>query len=260
MIAEFENTATDETDGAADHPPPGIAAVREGKAGPRAGFICGLKEEARCLADVGNRAISTVSAASPARARTNAEILLAKGVTGLVSFGVSGALSPQLRPGDIFVGTSIAQAARRPIAAHRGWLDAVLDIAAAKNIPIRQASVFGSNEIITSSDQKRDIADRFHADTVDMESHIVASVARDAGKPFLILRSIADSADRAIPPSALKGVGPDGGMRPMHVAAALISRPQDLPPLLKLGRENARAMAGLRRCALDLLPVFFGRM
>ncbi len=52
---------------------------------------------------------------------------------------------------------------------------------------------------------------------IDMESAAVAEAAAEAGVPFLVLRVIADPADRAIPPVALHGVAPDGSRRPWAV-------------------------------------------
>lgn len=220
------------------------------------GVICGLKTEAACLAALSDWAIITVSGASPVRARINAEILLAKGAKGLISFGVSGALSEKLAPGDIILGTNVLQAKRSPIKGAGPWADLARKLARDANIRLVDTAVFGSDTIITTAAQKQALAAEHHADAVDMESHAVATIATDAGKPFLILRTIADSHDRAIPGAALKGVGPDGGIRPLSVAASLVMRPQDLPGVIKLGQDNAAAMASLRLAAEQILPAF----
>jgi len=45
---------------------------------------------------------------------------------------------------------------------------------------------------------------------VDLESHLVAQAAARAGRPFLILRAIADPASRSLPPAAVNGLDSDG--------------------------------------------------
>lgn len=220
------------------------------------GVVCGLKTEAACLNDLSDWAVTTVSGASPVRARINAEILLAKGAKGLISFGVSGALSDKLQPGDIILGTNVLQAKRAPQKSTSPWADLARKIAKDVDIRLIDAAVFGSDTIVTTAAQKQALAAEYHADAVDMESHAVASVATDAGKPFIILRTIADSHDHAIPGAALKGVGPDGGIRPLSVAASLFTRPQDLAGVVKLGQDNAAAMASLRSVAQQILPAF----
>lgn len=224
------------------------------------GFVCGLQSEAACLQSCSEWIRSTVSGASAIRARINAEILLAKGAIGLVSFGVSGALHPRLQPGDVIIGDKVVQEGRTEIEAEVEWLTIIEEFAKSCNLTTHRATVLGSNTIITTVDQKRDLAQKFAADAVDMESHAVANVAKEAGKPFLILRTIADSHDRTIPPSALKGVAADGHIQPFNVIASLLTRPQDLPTLLKLGKDNTKAMENLRRSALEVLPLFFRRM
>jgi len=83
-----------------------------------------------------------------------------------------------------------------------------------------------------------------------MESHILGKVADAAGLPFLIVRAVSDHAGRDLPPSALCGTAPDGSVRPGAVIARLMTRPQDLPGLIALGRASARAHRALAQVAL----------
>jgi hypothetical protein len=83
-----------------------------------------------------------------------------------------------------------------------------------------------------------------------MESHAVAEVAHAAGRPFLVLRAIADPADQALPRTTTVALGPGGEVRLLAVARALLERPAELPALLRLGRQSRRALAALRRVVL----------
>ena len=85
----------------------------------------------------------------------------------------------------------------------------------------------------------------FGALAVDMESGAVAEACVRAGKPFAVLRAIADPAGRGIPALAMRGLGPEGETRPLAVAAGLLRRPGDLPALIRLGRDSQAALAAL---------------
>ncbi len=84
---------------------------------------------------------------------------------------------------------------------------------------------------------------------MDMESHAVARVASKAGLPFLVLRAIADPAHRAVPISAVGGLGPDGHTRTLAVLGNLLLRPWELPDLLRLSRDMRKGLRTLRRVA-----------
>ncbi|MFP4003003.1 MAG: hypothetical protein ACLFV8_04440, partial [Alphaproteobacteria bacterium] len=93
------------------------------------------------------------------------------------------------------------------------------------------------------------------AAAVDMESHAVARAARERGLPWAAIRAVADPANRTIPATAMAGLAPDGTARPWRVIRELTARPQDLPALIRLGRDAQAGLATLRGAALHLLPV-----
>ncbi len=85
-----------------------------------------------------------------------------------------------------------------------------------------------------------------------MESHIVGRIAAESGLPFAILRVIADPAERQLPPAALVGMRSDGAIDFRAVLASLAASPSQLPALMRLTVDTARARATLLRCR-DLL-------
>ena len=90
-----------------------------------------------------------------------------------------------------------------------------------------------------------------------MESLAVAEVAAQAGIPFLAVRVIADPHDHTIPPWVIQGINPDGNVRHWAIAWELITRPGDLPAVVRLALDNWRALSALRRIA-SLAGPFFG--
>ena len=80
-----------------------------------------------------------------------------------------------------------------------------------------------------------------------MESHIAARVAARHDLPFAVVRVISDGASEVLPPAALIGMRPDGGMALGAVLASLARHPTQLPALIRTGLHAGRAFTELRR-------------
>ena len=131
----------------------------------------------------------------------------------------------------------------------------------AANLPDAQVgTIIGGNAIISSTAEKAALFAQTGAIAVDMESHIAARVAARHGLPFAILRTISDTADHALPPAALVGMKPDGGMALGAVLASLARDPRQLPALIRTGRDAGAAFAALRRALRTLEAVGIGRL
>jgi hopanoid-associated phosphorylase len=167
-----------------------------------------------------------------------------------VSFGLAGGLSPAVAPGDLILADAVVLPHGERIATDLAWrsrLSALIEVAG--RAP-HQAAVAGSDRLLATVAAKRALFAATGALAVDMESHAVAEVAHAAGRPFLVLRAIADPADQALPRTATVALGPGGEVRLLAVARALLERPAELPALLRLGRQSRRALAALRRVVL----------
>ncbi|MES2448928.1 MAG: phosphorylase [Pseudomonadota bacterium] len=124
---------------------------------------------------------------------------------------------------------------------------ALIDALAAHFAGSYIGTITGSDTIIASVAEKQAVHAATSALAVDMESHIAARVAARHGLPFAIVRAISDTADHALPPAALVGMRPDGGMALGAVLASLARNPRQLPALIRTGRDAGRAFAALRR-------------
>ncbi|HXI88235.1 MAG TPA: hypothetical protein VNH64_12305, partial [Parvularculaceae bacterium] len=113
-------------------------------------------------------------------------------------------------------------------------------------LPLERAILFGSDEIIASAREKARLFERYGAVAVDMESHGAARAARSAGVPFAAIRAIADPASRALPPSALNAVAPDGSTKTLSVLWECAKAPGQFPALLQLGSDSEAALKTLR--------------
>jgi len=88
------------------------------------GVVTGLKSEAKLLKSLGLACVCTGGQAREARRKIDR--LIAEGATGLISFGIAGALSPELKTGDLIVADMVANDIGEVWQTHQPWLDALL--------------------------------------------------------------------------------------------------------------------------------------
>ena len=205
--------------------------------------VCGLAAEARIARRAG------FSAVVGAGDRRRTEALVAAAIAGadcLVSFGISGALSAALRPGDLILSAEIVSA-RGSWQGDPAWRRRLG--AWAQSIGAASAPVIGADDVLATRADKERAYRNFGAHAVDLESDIVARAAAAAGIPFAALRAIADPVERNLPPAALVPLAAGGRPDLARVSASVFRRPQQVPALLGLYGETQRALRALARAA-----------
>lgn len=215
------------------------------------GLITGMKSEAALLyaaAQDGSDPVCpmiAVTGGDPLRAETAAREFATAGAAGLISFGIAGGLDPALEPGDLILAEGVRLPDEDVISTQASWRTAFAAAAAGT----ADGMIYGSDLAVSRTDDKARLFTDYGVRAVDMESHGVARAAREAGLPFLIVRAIADPADRTIPPAALAGLGPDGAQRPFAVMLAMLRNPAQVPALIQLARDAKTAMRRLAAAA-----------
>ncbi|MBK8175162.1 MAG: phosphorylase [Rhodospirillales bacterium] len=214
------------------------------------GVVTGLAREAACLDVVpeGERARVGCAGMGPRAAASAACDLLKSGCTGLVSFGVAGALVPDLRAGDLVIADAVVSASGEVLACDIPWRQRLGSRMSGRHTG---GLLAGSDAPLFGAKDKRLLADASGACAVDMESHAVADIARRAGVPFVTIRAIVDPLERSIPAWVAGGIDAYGRPRLTRLIAGIAAHPGDLKTLLRLGREQACALKTLRRAALD---------
>ena len=222
------------------------------------GVITGITREADCLTvfPADERPLVRCSGASSDRAHAMARELIAEGCRALLSFGTAGGLKPDSIPGTVIVADKVIEPGGRTFATSAPWCER-LRKALEDGDAIRVAPLAGSDSVAATVAAKRALGEDGSAIGVDMESHAVAAAADGAGIPFLAVRAIADPLGRAIPNWVLSGITEEGSVDHGAVIAGLLGNPWDLPALIGLAGESAKAIRSLRRVARRAGP-FFG--
>lgn len=207
-------------------------------------IACGLKREARLLERPGRDLFVVAGGGDGARLERElddwAEIF--PGI--ILSCGIAGALAPSLRSGDLVVDGDAALVDRlRHHVPHA--------------IP---GGIAGSDSIVATVAEKRNLAFHSGAIAADMESHVARRVAIRRRLPFAAIRAISDCADDDLPPAALVGMRPDGGMALGAVLLSLVRQPGQLPALIRTGRQANRALRSLSDAFDALIGAGFDRL
>jgi adenosylhomocysteine nucleosidase len=219
--------------------------------GSAVGVVTGLRAEAaitrrctRLVACTGGRSLE---------AEGKAALLLERGATALMSFGIAGGLAPELANGAIVVATGVV-VRNATIATDAAWSARLLGALSGAIA----GPVLGGDRIIGSARQKADLFRRIGTLAVDLESGGVARIAASAGIPLAVVRAIADPATRDLPPAALLGLDRFGNIDLGAVLGSLWREPGQLPQLLGVARDTRTALAalrhGVRQLGADLGP------
>lgn len=183
------------------------------------------------------------SGPGPVPADRAARLLIERGATVLVSTGVAGGLSPELKPGDLVVADQVAQPGFKPWGVEPGLLERVSRALEGSNLTVRRGTVVTSGEPITDTEEKDRLSKE--AVAVDMESSSVARTATEAGVPFFVVRSVCDTAERALDPALMKCLDERGRPRPFYMLWLIIKRPSLIKELTKSGKEFSAALDSL---------------
>jgi adenosylhomocysteine nucleosidase len=202
------------------------------------GFVVGLAAEARIARRLG---LVAIGGGMPDGAQVAAETLIAKGVRGLVSFGLAGGLDPVLRPGDIIIPDSVRVGDT--------------EFATADLVGPTSGVLLAGSAIAATRAAKKILFATTGAAAIDLESGAVARVAQRHNLPFAVLRAICDPAERDLPPAALAALDASGAIGIWRVLASIARAPGQLPDLIALARDAARARRALLRAVYALISL-----
>jgi adenosylhomocysteine nucleosidase len=203
--------------------------------------VTGLSREARIVAGPG--VITVTGGGHSQLLHQKLERVIQGGVDGLISIGIAGGLMASLKAGDCIIGSEVLEGVDR-YAADPSWtkrLSARLPAAIV-------APLAGTDAVITKETDKAALFQATGAYAADMESHIVARLARLHRVPFAALRIVSDPADRPLPRLVTTALTSEGNLNYPAVLKAVLAEPGQIPALVRTARDSKTALDALVRC------------
>ena len=215
-------------------------------------IVTGLVQEARIAAGPGM--IVICSSSDPQQLRELLSTLDSSTFRGVVSFGVAGGLDPSLKTGDVVVATEVMAGDTRFLA-DMALNEEMIASATLKRSRLTRrrrrvvrGGLAGVEQVVAASSCKAALHSETGAAAVDMESHIAAAYAAQAGIPFAALRVISDPAHRALPALAQNAIKPNGDICMRTIMRGVVRNPKTLSALVSTGIDFNRALRSLRGC------------
>ena len=222
------------------------------------GIITGMHFEAEILREAAqslpeaSRPIIQCHGLGRAAASQAAEEAIDQGAQALLSFGIAGGLDPDLLPGDIITPTYIRDGAKA-LFADAAWTARLEQETGSRALPMAHTATI----IMTRAEKTK----MFHATqgvATDMESYGVGEASLAHNLPFAVLRVVADTAWDPLPSVAVAAARTDGSVNVMKSVFGAITRPWQIPALIRLGTRTNRARKTLQALAdLGLARGFF---
>ncbi len=172
-------------------------------------------------------------------------MLVEHGATALLSWGCAGALSREVHPGELLLPRSIftedGQTLDTDKLWHKRWTKHL-----SGTLTWHEDTLVESSKVILDVEEKEQLARRSGAIAVDMESAAIGQVARQAGIPFMVIRTLADTANEALPSCIVKTMSDEKDIQIWRILPALLGQPWLWPAMIRLGLHFRAATHTLR--------------
>lgn len=207
--------------------------------------VTGMAFEARIARGAG---VEAVYAARADLLERELSAALARGASGVISFGTAGGLAPDLAPGTIIVADAIDGPFGR-VNVDAAWSERMASALAATplRLRMRRGALAAVRAPVMTVQEKDALHRKNGALAVDMESHIAAAMAAARGLPFAACRAIVDPAWRTLPRAAMVGLRDDGTTALMPILRELAQAPGQIGALIQVAVDARAARAALVR-------------
>ncbi|WP_206958439.1 phosphorylase [Trinickia acidisoli] len=220
-------------------------------AAPPLVIVTGMAFEARIARAPGVEVVYAARADRLERALAQA---LARGASGVMSFGTAGGLAPDLMPGALVIADAIDGPFGR-VSTDIAWSERIVSAlrASLQGVRIERGPSAAVAAPVVTRQQKEALHRATGALAVDMESHIAAAQASAKGLPFVLCRAVVDPAWRTLPSAATAGLREDGTTALAPILRELARAPAQLPAMIRLALDARAARASLVRARAALL-------
>jgi adenosylhomocysteine nucleosidase len=154
--------------------------------------------------------------------------------------GLAGALDPTLNIGDIVAFPP------SPGIPGEGW---------GEGLTVRPGKIHATDHVISSPEEKQTLFRQTGCLAVDMESDIVSQAAAEANLPFIHIRAISDTAADALPPNLSAWIDDLGNPRLPRLATDLALHPNQIPAMIRLGKNSRLAVRNLARAVRQIVQL-----
>jgi len=205
--------------------------------------VTGMAFEARIVRGEGVEVVYAARADLLERALSAA---VARGCSGIISFGTAGGLAPDLEPGALIVANAVQGPLGR-VATDPLWSERLAATLAATPLGarLRRGLMAAVQAPLTDAHDKAVLHRSSGALAVDMESHIAGAIAAAQGLPFAVCRAIVDPAWRTLPSAATAGLRDDGSTAIVPILRELLKQPSQIGPLLRVAADARAARTSL---------------
>jgi len=212
------------------------------------------------IVELANGVLLCVSGMGAGQARTAGQRLLERGANALLSWGTAAALDNRLRPGHVLLPATVLDADRLVVTVSHQWHEQLRE-QFSHYFSVCTRPLVEADQILTLPAQKRELFERSGAACADMESAALGKVAGQAGVPFVVIRTISDTANMTLPVWISRNVDTSGRLQTSALVLSLLIHPLDWPRVIRLAhgfnvaRRSLSALAGTTRL-IDLNPQF----
>jgi adenosylhomocysteine nucleosidase len=167
----------------------------------------------------------------------------------VIATGVVGALSSDLKPGDliladrIFASRAEGEGAELVAASAYNDLRAIASSLSAAGINFSTGRILTSHRVLTTGAEKRRAYESTGALAVDMESAAIAVEAAARGIPFIVMRAVLDQVDDEVVGAAM--ADEHGRVAPLAATAYLVRNPGTVLKIPRMIRNLSRAATAL---------------
>ncbi|MDD2725177.1 MAG: phosphorylase [Methylovulum sp.] len=225
------------------------------------GIVVALPEELATLTSkridkghsvfIANKLLVAYSGTGHKNAQSAAELLIAKGVTQLISWGCAAALDASLKSGDLTLADTLVGSDDMEIAINTDWHRYSKGLLS-QSLAVHTGRLAESLSIVSSSKEKQQLQAITGAIALDMESVAVARIAQRNAVPFLAIRAIVDPVTMDLPHAIEYAANGQGDIVLSRLLLFLMLHPLELPGLIKLGWQFNAAKKTLKKVARHL--------
>jgi len=206
-----------------------------------------------CCHSLNETTLLCLSGTGPENAAKTANQLISNGANRLVSWGCAAALHESCKPGDLILPDCLVSENSPPIFLNSPWLEESRAVLQTINPDCELTGTLAESvHIVSTAAEKKRVAEHTQAKALDMESYAIAEVAKLHELPCLVVRAIADPASMDLPKAISFAIDQQGEVVLTRLLSYLITHPNEIPSLIRLGKDFSLARKTLQLAAKKL--------